>query len=35
VKVKVIKESCFAMGLQGSGRHLSGNKDKFRGRVER
>jgi len=35
VKVKVIKESYFAMELQGPGRHLSGNKNYFQGRVER
>ena len=35
VKVNVITQSCFAMGLQGSERHLSGNDDCFRGRVER
>jgi len=27
VKVKVIKQSCFAMELLGSARHLSGNGD--------
>jgi len=35
VKVKAIMQSCFAMGLQGSGRHLLGNESYIQGRVER
>ena len=27
VKVKMIRQSCFVMGVRGSGRHLSGNKN--------
>jgi len=27
VKVKVIRQSCFVMGVRGSGRHLSGNEN--------
>ena len=35
VKVKAITQSYFAMELQGPARHLSGNENYFRGRVER
>ena len=35
VKAKVIRRSCFAMELQGSGRHLLGNENYFGGREER
>ena len=34
MKVKAITQSCFAMGLQESARHLSGNENHIRGRVE-
>ena len=35
VKVKEIMQSCFAMELQGPAKHLSGNENYFRERVER
>ena len=35
VKVKVIRQYCFAMEARGSVKHLSGNKNYFRGREER
>ena len=35
VKVKEITQSCFAMETQESARHLSGNKNYFRGRIGR
>ena len=35
VKVKGIRQSCFAMEARGSVKHLSGNKNYFRGREER
>jgi len=35
VKVKAIRQSCFAMEVQGSGRHLSGNGNYPRRREER
>ena len=35
VKVKAITQSYFVMELQGPARHLSGNENYFRGRVER
>ena len=35
VKVRVIRQSCFAMGLRESARHLSGKKVCFLGGVRR
>jgi len=34
VRVKTIMQSYFAMELQGPAKHLSGNENYFRGRVE-